>query len=136
MQLPVLSVVALLAHILSLLSLVAAQDSPLWIQGGLESAVATDAAVYNTGGTIVINGFTMTVPKNVLVQFPAAWVPFKDFAASQQKFIGYETLACISPLLISWCPFSNHGTKYRLLETLLTMCHWSHRSLFPSFSRA
>ncbi|KAJ4388785.1 hypothetical protein N0V93_006245 [Gnomoniopsis smithogilvyi] len=32
----------------------------------------------------------MTVPKNVLVQFPSAWVPFKEFAANKEDFIGFE----------------------------------------------
>ncbi|KAH7313837.1 hypothetical protein B0I35DRAFT_480487 [Stachybotrys elegans] len=67
-----------------------AQDAPLFIQGGLEDAVATDDT-YNSGGTITVNGFQILVPKNLLVQFPAANVPFKDFAAEKASMIGYET---------------------------------------------
>ncbi|KXJ86525.1 hypothetical protein Micbo1qcDRAFT_219067, partial [Microdochium bolleyi] len=63
--------------------------APLFIQGGLESAVATDDT-YNSGGTIVVNGFVVSVPTNLLVQFPAANVPFKDFAADQASMLGYE----------------------------------------------
>ncbi|KAJ1322940.1 hypothetical protein MN608_11794 [Microdochium nivale] len=75
--------------LLQLLGVSLAQDAPLFIQGGLEAAVATDST-YNSGGTITVNGFTVIVPKNLLVQFPAANVPFKDFAADQASMIGYE----------------------------------------------
>lgn len=88
----------LLSLVLSLVLLAvpaAAQDSFLWIQGGFEDAFATDET-FNSGGVIVVNGFNMTVPKNVLVQFPSAWVPFKDFAASKESFIGFETFVCAS----------------------------------------
>lgn len=71
---------------------VAAQDAPLFIQGGFEGATVTDDAVYNSGGSIQVNGFDMAVPKNLLVQFPAAWVPWKDFVASKDDFLGFETL--------------------------------------------
>ncbi|KAK1961530.1 hypothetical protein LY78DRAFT_617528, partial [Colletotrichum sublineola] len=74
-----------------LVALVASQEAPLWIQGGFEDATATDDT-FNTGGTIVVNGFTMNVPKNLLVQFPAAWVPWKEFVANKGNFAGYETL--------------------------------------------
>lgn len=70
-----------------------AQDTFLWIDGALEDVVATDDT-YNSGGMIVVNGHNMTVPKNVLVQFPSAWVPFKDFAANKEDFIGFETFVC------------------------------------------
>ncbi|KLU82812.1 hypothetical protein MAPG_01880 [Magnaporthiopsis poae ATCC 64411] len=70
---------------------VAAQDAPLFVQGGLEDVTVSSDA-YNAGGTVSVGGFTMQVPKNVLVQFPAAWVPFKDLAAKKAEFSGYETL--------------------------------------------
>jgi hypothetical protein len=66
-----------------------AQDSPLFIQGGLEGATATDDS-YNTGGSISVNGFNIEIPKNVQVQFPAAWVPWKDFVADIDSMLGYE----------------------------------------------
>ncbi|KAM5350960.1 hypothetical protein ACJ41O_003683 [Fusarium nematophilum] len=69
-----------------------AQDSPLFIQGGFEEATVDDDSAYNAGGTITVNGFNMVVPKNLLVQFPAAWVPWKDFVASKADFAGFETL--------------------------------------------
>ncbi|KAK5660755.1 hypothetical protein OQA88_12121 [Cercophora sp. LCS_1] len=80
-----------LSLLASIPSVLAQNDIPLWVQGGLEGANATDTS-YNTGGTIVVNGFTMTVPKNLLVQFPAAWVPFGDFVERLDDFIGFETL--------------------------------------------
>ncbi|KAJ0328341.1 hypothetical protein COL5a_005118 [Colletotrichum fioriniae] len=70
---------------------VASQEAPIWVQGALEDATATDDT-FNTGGTIVVNGFTVNVPKNLLVQFPAAWVPWKEFVANKADFTGYETL--------------------------------------------
>lgn len=72
---------------------VSAQDYPLWVQGAFEDATVADDT-YNSGGTVTVNGFEMNVPKNVLVQFPAAWVPFREFAARKQDFVGYETLVC------------------------------------------
>ncbi|CAI6339435.1 unnamed protein product [Periconia digitata] len=66
-----------------------AQDAPLFVQGGFEDATATDDT-YNSGGTINVNGFSIQVPKNMLVQFPAAWVPFKDFVADKDSMLGYE----------------------------------------------
>ncbi|KAK1995144.1 hypothetical protein LX36DRAFT_640306 [Colletotrichum falcatum] len=74
-----------------LVALAASQEAPIWIQGALEDATAADDA-FNTGGTIVVNGFTVNVPKNLLVQFPAAWVPWKEFVAQKGSFVGYETL--------------------------------------------
>lgn len=73
-----------------------AQDSLLWIDGALQDVIATDDT-YNSGGLIVVNGYNMTVPKNVLVQFPSAWVPFKDFAANKEDFIGFEAFVCSAP---------------------------------------
>ena len=66
-----------------------AQDAPLFIQGGLEDASAVNEA-YNTGGTISINGFTILVPENMLVQFPAAWVPWREFVNDKGSMLGYE----------------------------------------------
>ncbi|KAF6805575.1 hypothetical protein CMUS01_14582 [Colletotrichum musicola] len=74
-----------------LLSFVVSQEAPIWVQGSLEDATATDDA-FNTAGSIVVNGFTMNVPKNLLVQFPAAWVPWKEFVNNKADFAGFETL--------------------------------------------
>lgn len=77
-----------------------AQESPIWVQGALEDAIATDDT-FNTGGTIVVNGFTLNVPKNLLVQFPVAWVPWKEFVANKADFAGYETLVSPVPTRVS-----------------------------------
>lgn len=66
------------------------QDAPLFVQGGLDDATAFDAS-YNTGGTISVGGFNITVPTNLQVQFPAAYVPWKDFVADKDAMLGYET---------------------------------------------
>lgn len=70
-----------------------AQDAPLFVQGGLEDATAADDT-YNSGGSITVNGFNVQVPKNMLVQFPAAWVPWKDFVAEKGFMLGYEVNVC------------------------------------------
>lgn len=72
-----------------MMTFVLGQDAPLFIQGGLEGATALDDS-YNTGGTISLNGFDIVVPKNLLVQFPAAYVPWKDFVRDVDTMIGYE----------------------------------------------
>jgi hypothetical protein len=43
---------------------------------------------YNSGGSISVDGFSIEVPKNLIAQFPVAWVPFKDVCAG--GVIGYE----------------------------------------------
>lgn len=87
-------------QLLSLPYLASAQDAPVLVQGGLEDATADDTSVYNTGGAITVNGFNMVVPKNALVQFPAAWVPWKDFVENKAEYIGFETLVLSSCLLV------------------------------------
>jgi hypothetical protein len=55
----------------------------------LEGAAAADDS-YNSGGTITVNGFNVKVPRNLQIQFPAAWVPWKDFAAGKASMLKYE----------------------------------------------
>jgi len=49
---------------------------------------SADTAAYNTGGKVTVGGLSVTIPKNLQVQFPAAWVPWKDFVAT--GYTGYE----------------------------------------------
>ncbi|KAI6354676.1 hypothetical protein MCOR25_008499 [Pyricularia grisea] len=70
---------------------VLAQDAPLWVQGDFEDATVTDDT-FNSGGTVTVNGWEMKVPKNLLVQFPAAWVPWREFVAIKNDLVGFETL--------------------------------------------
>lgn len=90
-MLPYLSLVFTAVSLLTQLSFVRAQDAPLWIQGSFEDGSVADET-FNSGGSITVNGFTMNVPQNLLVQFPAAWVPWRDFVASKADFLGFETL--------------------------------------------
>lgn len=69
-----------------------AQDTPLFVQGGFEDATVRGNA-YNAGGVIVVNGFHMNIPENLLVHFPEALVPWRDFAARKEDFKGFETRA-------------------------------------------
>lgn len=90
-MLPFLSLVVTAITLFTQLSFVLAQDAPLWVQGAFEDGSVADET-FNSGGSITVNGFTMNVPKNLLVQFPAAWVPWRDFVASKADFAGFETL--------------------------------------------
>ena len=53
---------------------------------------------YNTGGTISVNGWTVNVPKNRLVTFPAAYVPWKEFVANKAAVMGFEVTVSPPPL--------------------------------------
>ncbi|KAM0718208.1 hypothetical protein Q7P37_006540 [Cladosporium fusiforme] len=79
--------VKLLSLILFLPRLLFAQVLPFFLDGAIESATA-DTADFNTGGTISVGGKTITIPKNLQFQFPAAWVPFKDIAGG--AYNGHE----------------------------------------------
>jgi len=65
---------------------------PFVLDGRLDSATASDGS-YNSGGTISVNGYSVTIPQNLQVQFPAAFSPFKEFA-SANSFIGHE-VSCV-----------------------------------------
>lgn len=95
------------------------QDAPLFIQGALEDATVSGDA-YNAGGSITVNGFSMNVPENLLVQFPAAWVPWKTFVESKDKFLGFETLVFYSRRLVGFAElqFSN---RYNRLWAIASM---------------
>lgn len=55
----------------------------------LPSASASDDS-YNSGGTVVVSGRSVSVPKNLQVQFPAAFVGWKDFAAGSSAYSRYQ----------------------------------------------
>ncbi|KAI1420393.1 hypothetical protein F5Y12DRAFT_133333 [Xylaria sp. FL1777] len=77
-------------RLMDLFSKAYGQDAPLFVQGALQDATAFDDT-FNSGGTIFVGGFNITVPKNMLVEFPAAYVPWKDFAQEKDSMLGYET---------------------------------------------
>ncbi|KAI4761463.1 hypothetical protein E4T51_05533 [Aureobasidium sp. EXF-12344] len=58
---------------------------PFAIDGRLDGVTVTDTT-YNSGGTAAVNGWTITVPQNLLVQFPAAFKPWRDLSG----FVGSE----------------------------------------------
>lgn len=53
-------------------------------------SISADSDSFNTGGSISVLGHKITVPSNLIVQFPAAWVSYKDFAAAKPDVLGYE----------------------------------------------
>lgn len=42
----------------------------------------------NAGGSLSVNGINIQVPKNLIAQFPVAWVPWKDVCGAGAD--GYE----------------------------------------------
>lgn len=38
----------------------------------------------------MVNGWTVIVPANMLVTFPNAFIPWPEFVAQKDKFIGFE----------------------------------------------
>ncbi|KAF2674125.1 hypothetical protein BT63DRAFT_461787 [Microthyrium microscopicum] len=53
---------------------------PFTIDGLLDSVKITNASQFNSGGTVTAYGHAITIPENMLVQFPAAYIPFQKFA--------------------------------------------------------
>ncbi|KAF2742049.1 hypothetical protein M011DRAFT_413349 [Sporormia fimetaria CBS 119925] len=45
---------------------------------GLLDSCQPEGTDYNAGGTVSVNSFNIKVPKNLITQFPVAWVPFKQ----------------------------------------------------------
>ncbi|KAF2099914.1 hypothetical protein NA57DRAFT_24250, partial [Rhizodiscina lignyota] len=43
---------------------------------------------FNTGGAITVNGYSITIPENLIFQLPAAWIPFKEICSG--GFTGNE----------------------------------------------
>ncbi|KAL2875842.1 hypothetical protein SGCOL_008990 [Colletotrichum sp. CLE4] len=64
-------------------------DYPFDINGAFEGASATTTD-FNTGGTFRCNGHAITVPKNLQVTFPAAFIPFREFVGSSGGYTGYN----------------------------------------------
>lgn len=54
------------------------------------SVSASSTTQFNSGGSITVGGTTIAVPENLLVQFPAAFIPFRDFAANGGQYSGFE----------------------------------------------
>ncbi|KAB5522136.1 hypothetical protein GE09DRAFT_501728 [Coniochaeta sp. 2T2.1] len=80
---------SLLAVALGILTLVHAQDIPFSFNGAFNDASASSADA-NSGGSVTVNGYTITVPKNMQVAFPAAFIGWRDFVDHKGSFIGYQ----------------------------------------------
>lgn len=97
-----------LAWVLCAMAMAAlAADVGFDFDGAIEGASATDGS-FNTGGTINVNGYTIKIPKNLQVNFPAAFVPWKDFVAAYKSgsFGNYEVSVCSPPTLTPFPPSS------------------------------
>ncbi|KAF2825677.1 hypothetical protein CC86DRAFT_418142 [Ophiobolus disseminans] len=60
---------------------------PFTVTGGLDSCTA--GTEFNAGGSIQVNGFNIKVPKNLIVQFPTVFAPFKELCGANAG--GFET---------------------------------------------
>ncbi|KAK3936824.1 hypothetical protein QBC46DRAFT_452429 [Diplogelasinospora grovesii] len=80
---------AVLALLLGALPSALTQDIPFDINGGFQGC-STDGTAYNAGGFIKVNGWTIKVPQNTQVGFPAAWIPWKDFCNNAGFYNGME----------------------------------------------
>ncbi|EAA27115.1 hypothetical protein GE21DRAFT_9562 [Neurospora crassa] len=80
----------LLPGLLLLPSFCLSQDVPFDVDGGLEGCTITDTGTYNSGGTISVAGWTIKVPQNTQVGFPAAWVSWREFCADIAFMKGFE----------------------------------------------
>ncbi|KAK3695699.1 hypothetical protein B0T22DRAFT_418518 [Podospora appendiculata] len=78
-------ILALLLLVLGVLG----TDVPLVLDGALIDATVTDNT-YNSGGTISVNGWVVTIPQNLLVTFPAAFIPWPEFVAGKAAVLGFE----------------------------------------------
>lgn len=54
------------------------------------SGTATSATQFNSGGSLIVGGTSITIPENLQVQFPATFVPYRDFAANINQYNGFE----------------------------------------------
>ncbi|KAH7377765.1 hypothetical protein BKA66DRAFT_150462 [Pyrenochaeta sp. MPI-SDFR-AT-0127] len=62
--------------------------TPFTVTGSLDNCKVVGTE-YNAGGEIEVNNFVIEVPKNLIVQFPVVWAPFKDLCDAEAS--GYET---------------------------------------------
>lgn len=58
-------------------------------ESDLCSATVNDDS-FNSGGIISVNGWDVIVPENMLVTFPNAFIPWPEFVAEKDTFIGFE----------------------------------------------
>ncbi|KAF2646093.1 hypothetical protein P280DRAFT_485872 [Massarina eburnea CBS 473.64] len=51
------------------------------VTGNLDGCTV-DTTEFNSGGTVLVDGWSFKVPKNLIVQFPVVWVPFGKLCAA------------------------------------------------------
>lgn len=61
---------------------------PVSLTSPPSASASSDA--YNAGGTVTVAGRAITVPKNLQVQFPAAFIGFKEFAGGAGPYDRYQ----------------------------------------------
>ncbi|CAN9289749.1 unnamed protein product [Alternaria alternata] len=61
---------------------------PFTVTGSLDGCASTGSE-YNAGGSISVNNFAIEVPKNLIVQFPVVWAPFRELCDAGA--FGFET---------------------------------------------
>ncbi|XMA18348.1 hypothetical protein WAI453_011139 [Rhynchosporium graminicola] len=75
--------------IVTFVQLVLSQVQPFTVTGFLDSASSKSGTGINRGGAITVSGFNIVIPENLLVELPAAFVPFAEFAdAGPSKRVG------------------------------------------------
>ena len=50
----------------------------------IHSATPKSGSESNRGGNVQISGYSVTIPDNLLVEFPALFVPFAEFCAGKR----------------------------------------------------
>ncbi|KAF2429528.1 hypothetical protein EJ08DRAFT_698246 [Tothia fuscella] len=79
--------------LLALATTVLGQLTPFSIDGALDDAIADPSCTgINCGGTMSVNGYTVIIPKNSLIAFPATFVPFKALADQIFNYRGLEVI--------------------------------------------
>jgi hypothetical protein len=116
------------------LSFVAAQTLPFLVTGFLDrytyplslglplanlvcSATPKDGSAINRGGTVQISGFSVTIPDNLLVEFPALFVPCAEFCAGKRA----------PPNEVTVCSIANSCYVRVYTKQSIHTDHWEHR---------
>ncbi|KAL6709159.1 hypothetical protein ACN47E_001975 [Coniothyrium glycines] len=56
--------------------------TPFAVTGSLDSCNPATGTANNRGGSIRVNNFDITVPENLIVQFPTVWAPFAELCGA------------------------------------------------------
>jgi hypothetical protein len=90
-------------------------ESPFVMTGFMQSATVTNAADIFSGGTVVVNGITVTVPRNTLFQFPQTamtWQELFTHAPAPYKTLGQTGMALTdTPLPLTTYEITINGNR-------------------------